>query len=138
MRRMYSTELYDLYKKSIVQYPSTFEELMMLAPKFRNKQADVTKKADHIFMTADKKTISVPGKNKDSGRYDRVESEIWDKLTKEQQETYKSLRRDQNKADRAAKRKKVEAKTDSAMVTSEEYSDADWDVDGETVMMTMG
>ena len=82
MRRMYSTELYDLCKKSIVQYPSTFEELMILAPKFRNKQADVPKKADHIFMTADKKTISVPGKNKDSGRYDRVEPEIWDKLTK--------------------------------------------------------
>ena len=68
------------------------------SPRPGRQLTDMKREGDvHAPSLADESS-NVPGKKRASERYDRIEPEEWYNLTKEQQEAYKSLRRDQYKA----------------------------------------
>ena len=137
VRRMLDKELYTNCTKGTVSYPTSWEELISIAPRFASVEKMRQNGRDHIFVAAEHQTVRTPGPNKE-GRLDKVEQSMWEKLTLAQQNDYKAKRRAQYKFDRE-KKAATDNTTDKTMLTNGEYSTADWETadDGDQVMMTM-
>lgn len=145
IRRMYHTELHLLCQKLIVPYPTTLDALLAMAPKYKSSTVSKGRANEHVFMSGEKpaaaaaptkRTVPTPGKDKNSGRYEKVDSDVWKLMTEDQRDDFRTLRRAQFKSDR-------QKKGDVALITtSGEYDQADqadWEVAGEEIiMMTRG
>lgn len=136
IRRMADKDLYNYCMKATVDYPTSWDALISMAPRFRTLDARSKPKGrDRLFVAAETQTIKISTINKDSGRYEKVEQKMWKSLTQQQQDDFKSKRRAQYKADR--QKKAAAETTDKALVTNGEFSSADWerDCDSEQVFL---